>query len=119
MNVGGCVAGRRVCLPHKLMVLAIIGAWLISGCAPSPRVVLPELQTTIDRKIVEYPAETEFRPYIEGLTAPTAIAFDPSGALLIAEGGYDGHRARIFGFRTDGSFFEIYPHGRQLPFGLG
>ena len=54
-------------------------------------------------------------PYIEGLTAPTAMAFDPSGALLIAEGGYDGHRARIFGFRPDGSFFEIYPHGRQLP----
>jgi len=77
------------------------------------------MQSTIDRKIVEYPADSEFRPYIEGLTAPTAMAFDPSGALLIAEGGYDGHRARIFGFRPDGSFFEIYPHGRQLPFGLG
>ncbi|HEV8290716.1 MAG TPA: hypothetical protein VGP94_02280, partial [Tepidisphaeraceae bacterium] len=95
MNLGGCVAGPGWRLAHRLAFLAMLGIGLLSGCAGGPRVVLPELQSTIDRKIVEYPAETEFRPYIEGLTAPTAIAFDPNGTLLIAEGGYDGHRARI------------------------
>ena len=119
MNLGGCVAGRGLFLPQRLLLLAMLGVWTLGGCMGGPRVVLPEMQATIDRKIVEYPAETEFRPYIEGLTAPTAIAFDPSGALLIAEGGFDAHRARVFGFRPDGSFFEIYPRGRQLPFGIG
>ena len=119
MNVGGCVACRGCGPAHRLVLLAMLGLLLSSGCAGGPKVILPELQTTIDRKLVEYPADTEFRPYIEGLTAPTAIAFDPSGALLIAEGGYDGHRARVFGFRPDGSFVEIYPRGRQFPFGLG
>jgi len=119
MNVGGCFAGRGWSLPRRLVLVCVLGIWPVGGCGGGPRVVAPQLQSTIDRKIVEYPAETEFRTYIEGLTAPTAIAFDPSGALLIAEGGYDGHRARIFGFRPDGSFFEIYPRGRQLPFGLG
>src|SRR6185295_4815150 len=114
MNLGGCVALRDLRQAHRLLLLALLG--LLAGCSGGPKVVPPQMQITIDRKLVEYPAETEFRPYIEGLTAPTAIAFDPSGTLLIAEGGFDSHRARIFGFHPDGSMVEIYPRGRQLPF---
>src|SRR6266699_6911358 len=89
MNVGGCVACREgkgvtarfvsscsIAFLEKssgdpFFFLAMLGLLLLSGCAGGPKVILPELQGTIDRKLVEYPAETEFRPYIEGLTAPT------------------------------------------------
>ena len=71
MNVGGCVACRGCGPAHRLVLLAMLGLLLSSGCAGGPKVILPELQTTIDRKLVEYPADTEFRPYIEGLTAET------------------------------------------------
>src|SRR5437867_1798883 len=105
MNDGAWVVGRWVDVCQRLL-LVLLGVWAVAGCSGGPRVVLPDLQVTIDRKVVEYPAETELRPYIQGLTAPTAIAFDPNGTLLIAEGGFDGHRARIFGFKIDGTYIE-------------
>ncbi|MGE5609151.1 MAG: PQQ-dependent sugar dehydrogenase, partial [Bacillota bacterium] len=74
----------------------------------------PNDQVTIDRQLVEYPAETELKPYVTGLTAPTAIAFDNEGSMLIAESGIGGREPRIFGFKKDGETFEIYPR-RQLP----
>ncbi|HEV8605852.1 MAG TPA: hypothetical protein VGQ99_10825 [Tepidisphaeraceae bacterium] len=119
MNLGAGVADRSFCLRQWLVWLAILGLWFITGCSGGPKAVQPDLQATIDRKIVEYPAETELKPFIEGLTAPTAIAFDASGTLLIAEGGFDGHRARIIGFQADGTYIEVYPRGRRFPFGLG
>ena len=51
MNVGGCVACRGCGLAHRLVLLAMLGLLLLSGCAGGPKVILPELQTTIDRKL--------------------------------------------------------------------
>jgi len=93
------------------MILGVLG-----GCGGGPKLLRSEQQPVIDRRIVEYPAGTELKQYITGLTAPTAIAWDNEGSLLIAESGLGGHGPRIVGYKKDGSFFQIYPRGSQLPF---
>jgi glucose/arabinose dehydrogenase len=85
------------------------------ACTVGPTLLKPDQQVTIDRKNVEFPSTTELKPFITGLTAPTSMVFDSDGNLLIAEGGYDGNIPRIFGFRPNGTYFDIYPQGRQLP----
>jgi len=92
--------------------LAVIAA---CGCAPRAVVLTPDQQPVIDRRIIEYPAGTELRLYIQGLTAPTAMTFDRDGALIIAEGGAGGYEPRIVAFRPDGTTAEIYPGGQRLP----
>src|SRR5437899_596218 len=42
MNVGGCVACRGCGLAHRLVLLAMLGLLLSSGCAGGPKVILPE-----------------------------------------------------------------------------
>jgi hypothetical protein len=100
------------------LLLALVLLALVGGCGAGPR-LLKSPQPIIDRKIVEYPAGTELRLYIDGLTAPTAIAWDHEGSLLIAEGGLGGHDVRIIGYKKDGSFFQVYPRGTRLPFRIG
>lgn len=89
----------------------------LAGCGGGPTLLKPEQQAIIDRALVEYPPNTELRPYVEGLTGPTAIAFDNQGNLLIAESGMD-REPRIYGFKPSGQFFEIYPKGTHLPFNI-
>jgi len=98
---------------------AVVAALLAGGCVSRPILLRSDQQTAIDRQFVEYPAGCELRLFVDGLTAPTAIAFDNEGSLLIAEAGIDGYAPRICGFRSDGTYFEIYPRRRQLPLGLG
>jgi glucose/arabinose dehydrogenase len=93
---------------------------LIAGCKTQPSMLTPENQVAIDRSIVEYPSNTELVPVIRGLTAPTAMAFDDEGNLLIAESGIGGKTSpRIIGFRPDGAVFDIFPRKSKLPFALG
>ena len=92
----------------------------LAGCVTGPRLLAPEQQKSIDRRLVETPAGFELKPVAENLTAPSAIAFDTEGNLLIAESGACGREPRIFGWRVngDGKFFQIYPTGARfsLPF---
>ena len=99
--------------------LLALGLALLAGCHGAPRLLDTEQQGVIDRSIIEYPAGTELRPLVQGLTGPVAIAFDGDGTLLVAEGGFDGRPPRVYAFKPDGSFVDIYPKGRQLPFNLG
>ena len=93
---------------------------MAAGCTTSPSLIQPDQQNGgIDRRIVEYPANTALRPYVSGLTGPTAIAFDADGSILIAEGGVDGRQPHVFGFKADGEQFLIYPRGQRLPFRIG
>ncbi len=119
MNDGCGVAGGCALSHRRLGWLVVVAVSVAAGCTAGPALLPTEAQQVIDRKLVEYPADTELRPYIAGLTAPTAIAFDPQGMLLIAEGGHSGHEARIIAFKNDGTLTRIYPQGRRLPFGLG
>jgi glucose/arabinose dehydrogenase len=107
------VVGRLLVLSFALALAA--GA---PGCAPRPRMLPAAERVTIDRGVVEYPSGFVLHRYVENLTGATAIAFDDQGSLLIAEGGVDGRAPAIFGFRTDGSRFEVY-RDPQLPFNLG
>ena len=88
--------------------VALLMALCLCGCVPDARLLSIEEQKPIDRSFVEFPSGYQFRRYVTDLTAPTAIAFDADGSLLIAMGERDGE-VRIIGFRTDGAPFPVYP----------
>ena len=117
--VGGS-AVYAIVASAALCLFGVVGG----GCARGPTFIPPDMRHTIDRGVIETPAETQIKTEITGLTAPTAFCFIKDqgpydGALLIAEGGLGGFRPRIFGFKTDGTRFEIYPQSRRVPtFGL-
>ena len=101
-----------------VLLLVAAAALTAGGCGPRPRMLPPAERRTIDRSIVEYPSGFQFQRYIENLTGATAIAFDDQGNLLIAEGGLGDRDPAIYGFRPDGTRFDVYRDPR-LPFGIG
>jgi glucose/arabinose dehydrogenase len=101
---------------QPLLLLFVVALSLVQGCATYPVLVPTEHQKTIDRSLVEYPTGYELKPYIRNLTAPTAIAFDNEGSLIVAEGGLGGYSPRLFGYKPDGTEFTIYPRERRIPF---
>ncbi len=103
---------RAVKFSFWSMALAAI---LIGGCTSSPVLLKPEQQTMIDRGMIEYPAATELKPLVRGLTAPAGIAFDSDGSMLIAESGRGGNTPRVFGYRADGTYFDVYPQKSKYP----
>jgi glucose/arabinose dehydrogenase len=105
-------------VPRAGVLLLAAALALAAGCTPSPRLVTTAERRPIDRAIVEGPAGYTFQRYLENLTAPTAIAFDDKGNLLIAEGGIDGRPPAIYGITPAGSRFYIY-HDAHLPLGIG
>ena len=118
MNAIVCSCSWRRGAHQPVVVVACLLTTLVAGCVTHPTMLRSEQQTTIDRQLVEYPANSELKPLIEGLTGPVAITFDNDGSLIVAEGGIDGRQPRIFGFKADGTFFDVFPRGQQLPFKL-
>ncbi|MBV8779839.1 MAG: hypothetical protein JO353_00445, partial [Phycisphaerae bacterium] len=110
----------------RLSFLLLISAALM-GCRSGPALI--EQSPVIDRSIVEYPPNVQLTEYADGLTGPSAIAFDydegdHKGTMVIAESGRGGHSPRLYGFTPDGRFFDIYPRGKlphlpSLPFDIG
>jgi glucose/arabinose dehydrogenase len=96
--------------------LAIAGA-LLGGCAKGPSLVPLNQRQAIDRTLVEYPTGYQLVPVVRNLTAPTAMAFDQDGSLIIADEGMSD-RPRILAYKPDGSSFDIYPRKLTLPFGI-
>ncbi|HEX8912033.1 MAG TPA: hypothetical protein VF796_06705, partial [Humisphaera sp.] len=70
------------------------------------------------RKAVETPGGFDLELYAQDLTGPVAIAFDPDGNLIIAEGGLDGSEPKIYGFTPDRKRFDVYPTSRPI-LGIG
>jgi glucose/arabinose dehydrogenase len=98
-----------------LFAACLLTLALVSGCKSGPEILND--QATIDRALVDYPTGFELKPYIRGLTAPCAICFDPTDdSLLIAESGIDDNEPRIFGFKKDGTQFDVWPRGKRFPF---
>lgn len=87
---------------------------LITGCARGPSFIAAEKQTPISRSIIETPAGLQITLFATGLTAPSAICFDPDGVLFVAESGTDDDSPRIVGLKPDGTTFNIYPTGARL-----
>lgn len=104
---------------RSLYLMLLTTVVLIAGCARMPVYVQPQDRKFIDRNSIEFPNGFELSIGYSDLTAPTAIAVVHDegafqGALLIAEGGVDGYRPRIYGYKRDGKFFEIYPEPRGI-----
>lgn len=96
-------------------VCTVLTALLVGGCIGNPA-LLPEGQRrVIDRRVVEYPAGFQLTLAAEHLTAPSAIAFDADGSLLVAESGSGKSSPRIYGWREDGTFFPVYPRRGPIP----
>ena len=91
-------------------LIAVLAAAVLSGCQQEVTFIPSRLQQhSIDRAVVEYPAGYELKLAARFLTAPTAMAFDSDGSVIIAENSLQGDEVRIFGFKTDGTRFDIYP----------
>ncbi|HVT87827.1 MAG TPA: hypothetical protein VHD56_03160 [Tepidisphaeraceae bacterium] len=93
---------------------------LMAGCISRPVWLSPQSRTIIDRKLVEIPAGYVLRLAALGLTAPSAITIVKDegpykGSTLVAESGDGGNQPRIYGWKADGSFFNVYPRGQKLP----
>lgn len=86
----------------------------LAGCFGKPTFIAESDRAAIDRKIVEYPTGFELTLAAANLTAPSAMAFDADGSLLIGEN-TENDQPRIIGLKADGSFFQVYPRGTQLP----
>ena len=94
----------------------LVALVLVTGCSRGPRIIPAELRKPIDRSLVEFPSGMRFERFVEGLRAPSAIAFDTQkNLLLVAESGTDGAEPRILAFNfADGSTSTVYPQGRVL-----
>ena len=107
----------------------LFAAAAVVGCRTGPALIEPGMQKPIDRAVVEYPPNVQLTVYAEGLTAPSAIAFDydegdHKGTMVVAESGRGGYPARLYGFTPEGKYFDIYPRGLRprlpdLPFDIG
>lgn len=106
------IANGKLQIANCLVLLVVV----VGGCAPTPRMLPPEQQTPIDRSLLRYPTGFTVQPYVRGLSAPTAMAWDDDGSLLVAEGGNYGDEPRIVSFRKDGVLTTIYPYNRKIPF---
>jgi glucose/arabinose dehydrogenase len=98
------------------MVLGV-AAWLLAvGCTAHPRLYTGPSARVIDRKFVEYPAGYQLTLVADGLTAPGSVAFAPDGSVVVAEAGTDAVEPRIYGWRADGQYFQVYPKPDSSPF---
>lgn len=116
---GGANQGRGLSRARSgglwLIVSFLILTCLGIGCTPTPRILTADEQHIIDRSLVEYPARFELRRYMTSLTAPTAIAFDEDGSLLVAQGERD-EEPTIFRVSKAGKLELFYPRDRRFPF---
>lgn len=99
-------------------VLSLVLCAVLVGCSGTPRMLTDAQRTVIDRAVIERPVGLDVSTYIKDLTAPVAIAFENEpnnylGSILIAEAGVD-REPRIFGFRPDGTRFDIYPKSNDV-----
>jgi hypothetical protein len=103
----------------RITAVSLCAAAMV-GCARGPRLLADKDRVTLDRRVVEYPADLVLTAYAAGMTAPSAMAFvggdtEYKNALLIAESGVGGDEPQIYGFKPDGTQFYVYPRGTTLP----
>lgn len=108
---------RRMIRLRLNRILAFVSAvWLLGGCVHGPVAYRPNVQPTMDRRNVDYPAGFELKLVASGFTAPVAEAWDlDSGTMLVAEAGID-QEPRIYAIKPDFSIQAIYPFSRRIPF---
>lgn len=95
--------------------VAVLALAAITGCIGNPYQISADNRRPLDRRVVEYPAGFELTVAAENLSSPVAIAFDAEGSILVAENGHDNKSPRIYGWRKDGDFFQVYPRRGAIP----
>src|SRR5262245_1502007 len=111
----------RVCA--RVSVAALVVVALLQGCASKPTMTQLAVQRPIDRSIVEGPPGVDVKLAAFNLTAPCAVAWVTAegpykGSMIVAETGTYDTKPRIYGFKPDGTWFEIYPRPQRFPFGI-
>lgn len=112
--------GRPILSRGLLLGAALAGASCLTACTAGPHLVSSEKRNVIDRAVIEYPNEMTLTPFVGGLTAPCAMAFENDepgykGSIIVAEAGVDGDPT-VIGFKPNGQKFYVYPTHTQLPF---
>lgn len=79
--------------------------------------IKPDERRTVDRALIEYPPGLRLQMVVRNLTCPTAMAFDQEGSLIVVDEGLS-EEPHVFGYKADGSSFEIYPRDHKF-FGKG
>ena len=95
----------------------VLAGSVLAGCATKATMIAPDQRRTVDRALVEYPPGLRLQTVVRNLRSPTAIAFDQEGSLIVADEGLS-EEPHIFGFKLDGSSFEVYPRDHKF-FGKG
>jgi len=81
----------------------------VAGCVGGPRVLPVDKRVVVDRSVVERPSGLQLTTFINDLDAPTAIAFDPDGTVLLALGGIGDTQVRVIALTPDDRRIDIYP----------
>jgi glucose/arabinose dehydrogenase len=111
---------RPAVFPRFALIAIAATATIFCGCARGPVYVPAAQRKVIDRSLVDYPGGVELEEVVRGLTGPCDIDIDPQGNLIVAESGTAGYDPKIFGYRPDGTHFNIYPQPAtvRVPFDL-
>src|SRR3954463_14492227 len=96
----------RTAAPAALLMLLCLS---MSGCVTGPTFIAPNARRPIDRAVVDYPGDCALEVVAQNLTGAIDCDVDAQGILIVAESGAGGYEPHIFGCRTDGSTFDIYP----------
>ena len=109
---------KHTTVPRPLSwAFLVLASAVLAGCATKPALIAPDQRRTVDRALIEYPPGLRLQTVVRNLNCPTAITFDQEGSLIVADEGLS-EEPHIFGFRTDGTTFEVYPREHKL-FGKG
>ena len=98
-----------------LLVLTAIAMAPLTGCMRGLMYYAPGQRKIIDRSIVDYPGGYVLKVVLHNLTGPIDVEEDADGNLILLESGRDGYEPRLFCFKPDGTFINIYPTGRSIP----
>jgi glucose/arabinose dehydrogenase len=100
------------------VVATVLTLVALTGCGIHPNLYKVDDVRIVDRKDVEYPSGYVLTLVADRLNAPTAVAFTSEGLPVVAEMGANDVEPRIYGWRADGTVYDIYPRPGRSPFGL-
>jgi glucose/arabinose dehydrogenase len=101
-----------------LVVTTALAMLVLGGCVARPNLYQGDKARVVDRKYVEYPSGYALALVADHLNAPAAVAFTPDGLPIVVETGVGDVEPRIYGWRADGTKYDIHPRPNRSPFGL-
>jgi sugar lactone lactonase YvrE len=113
------------CRRYAVVLATLLSVAMLQGCEFWRKPTMNQLavQRGIDRSIMDYPSGVEAKLGAFNLTAPCALGWVTTegpykGSMIVAEAGVGDFKPRIYGFKPDGTRFDIYPKPQKFPFGI-